>query len=339
VRVSCTRELPDLDGGPIRATTDPADAFRDVMTNEIFGAGRPPSEVDIDGLAALSAHWAGRAEFNGIFNAKTTIWDALVQLLQPAGAAPLPDGQKMSAISDGAKAVRTQFFSDANMIAGTFQLGYQFDKPGAYDGFKVEYRDPATFNAAYATWPSTAAAPDQVTLFGCTDATLAGQYARLLWQKRLKQRKTAQFETELEGLLPRFADRIAVASRLPRWGQTGVLAAVSGLNVRTDQPLDWSGTGQVMLLRSETGEPSPLISVSRGSEDDEVILGSDPGFALSNGFGQEPTLYSFGTSDVVVRDFTLSSLAHQGGVRTQLQAMVYDPAVFTGTLPWLEEAI
>ena len=140
-------------------------------------------------------------------------------------------------------------------------------------------------------------------------------------------------------MIPRFADRVAVASRLPRWGQTGVIAAVSGLDLRTDQPLDWTGTGHVMVLRSETGEPSGLIPVTRGTEDDEVTLSVDPGFEMSSGYQAEPTHYSFGTSSEIVRDFVIARINPRGGVVTELQATVYDEAVYADTLPWMVEPI
>ena len=92
-------------------------------------------------------------------------------------------------------------------------------------------------------------------------------------------------------MIPHFTDRIAISSRLPRWGNSGVIAAIAGMMVRTDQPLDWTGSGHVMILRSEVGEPSGLIPVTRGGDDDEAILGADPGFDLSPGWTQEPTHY------------------------------------------------
>jgi hypothetical protein len=339
VRVQCTRLLPPLGAGPARPTRDPADAFADIYANLIYGARRPVAELDLATLAALQAHWAGRAMFDAVFNTKATVWDALGYALQTAGAAPIPDGQKMSAMQDGVKALRTQFYSDANMIKGSLQIGYQWDKPGDYDGFQVEYRDPVTFAAAYAVYPPGAVDVEQVTLFGCTDLVTAGQYARLLWQRKLLQRKTAQFTTELEGLLPRYADRIAVAATLPRWGQTGLITAFDGLTILTDQPLDWAGANHVVMLRAATGEPSGLIPVTRGDADDQVILSQSPGFGLSPGWTQEATAYAFGTSQQVVRDFTVTDLAHQGGVTTQITGMIYAPAIFDQTLPWMVEPI
>jgi hypothetical protein len=339
VRVQCTRLVAPLGQGTPVPSRDPADAFADVYCNLVYGARRPVGELDIATLAALQAHWAGRARFDAIFNTKSTIWDALGLTLQPAGAAALPVGQKMSAVQDGVKALRTQFYSDANMAPGSLQISYSFDTPGEYDGYSVEYRDPTTFAAVNAYYPPGTADPEQVTLFGCTDATTAAQYAQLLWQRRLRQRKSAQFTTELEGLIPRFGDRVAVAARLPSWGQTGVIVAVTGLAVRTDQPLDWSAASPVMVLRSEVGEPSGLIMVTRGATDDEAILATGPGFAMHPGYAQESTYYSFGSSTSVVRDFVVTNLAHQGGVATDVGAMVYDPAIYTGTMPWMSEPI
>ena len=59
VRVACTRLLAPLGAGVLIASRDPADAFVDVMINQVYGARRPLAEVDIARLTSLKAHWAG----------------------------------------------------------------------------------------------------------------------------------------------------------------------------------------------------------------------------------------------------------------------------------------
>jgi hypothetical protein len=342
ITADVTRRLPALGVGALRATRDPADAFVDIYTNPLYGAQRPLSEVDTAELARLQAHWAGRAFFDGGFAQKSTIWEALGIVMQTAGAAPLPLGQLMSAAQDGVKALRTQLYSDANMDKGTLTIGYSFDKPGDYDGVRVEYRDPATWNPLYVQWPDAAVDPDAVQLFGCADAGQALGFARLLWQKRQGQRKSATFDTDLEGLLPRLGDRVAIAVQLPRWGVAGVVSSVDGLTLRLDAPVDWTAPegGYFAVLRNEWGAPSQPIAISpSGRTPFEIVLAAAPPFALYGTGGQEPTHYAVGTAIQQVADFTVANIAHKGGAAVTIEALSYDPNTYAGTLPWLVEPI
>jgi hypothetical protein len=337
ITADVTRRLPSLGSGPLRATTDPADAFVDIYSSTIYGARRPLSEIDIPELQRLQTHWAGQAVFNGGFAQKSTIWEALGIVMQTAGAAPLPLGQLMSVAQDGVKAMRTQFFSDANMTKGSLSIGYAFDKPGDHDGVRVGYRDPATWNELYALWPAGSLDPNAVELFGCTDGGQALGFARLLWQKQQGQRKTAKFTTELEGLIPRLGDRVAIATQLPRWASAGVVSGVSGTRLRLDAAVDWSAPegGYFVILRNEYGEPSNQIAISPGSNDFEIILAALPPFPLYGTGSQEPTHYALGTAIEQVADFSVSNVEHQGGVSVAVEAVAYDPANYANTLPWM----
>lgn len=336
VSADVTRKLPSLGSGPLAPSTSPADAFCDIYTNPIYGARRPLAEVDTAELARLVAHWGGAAQFNGGFAQRSTVWEALKMSVQTAAASPLPLGQLMSIAQDGTRALRTQLFSDANMIRGSLSIGYNFDRPGDYDGIEVEYRDPATWNARSQVWPPGALDADLVQLFGGTDSEQALGHAKLLWNKRLMQRKTATFETDLEGLIPRLGDRIALAAQLPRWARAGVVVAIDGLTLRLDDDLDWSGTGHFVILRNERGEPSEPIAVVPGAEPGDLILAALPPFPLYGIGSQEPTHYAFGTAEIAVRDFTVANIEHRGGNRVGIEAVIYDPAIFASTLPWLE---
>jgi hypothetical protein len=345
ITADVTRMLPALGdaAGALRPSRDPAEAFADIYCNATYGARRPLAELDLAELQRLQAHWAGEARFDGGFAQKSTIWEALTIALQTAAAAPLPLGQLMSAAQDGVKALRTQLFSDANIRKGSLSIGYSFDKPGDSDGIRVEYRDPATWNQAYQQWPAEALDPDAITLFGCADPGQALSFAKLLWQKRIGQRKSAQFETELEGLIPRLGDRVAIAVQLPRWSKAGLVARAEGLTLTLDAapewPEDWAAGGWVIVLRNEYGEPSAPIAISPGFEPNEIVLAALPPFAIFGNGTQEPTHYAIGTAAEQVADFSVANIEHRGGAAVAIEALAYNPAVYAGTLPWLERPI
>jgi hypothetical protein len=344
ITADVTRKLPRFGSGPAYPSRSPADAFVDIYANTLYGARRPLTEIDLAELQRLTAHWNGQAFFDGGFAQKSTIWEALNIVSQTAGCAPLPLGQLMSIAQDGVKALRTQLFSDANMTKGTLAIGYSFDKPGDHDGVRVEYRDPSTWNALYALWPPSALDPDPVQLFGCADATQAVGFARLLWQKRSGLRKTATFETELEGLIPRLGDRIGIATQLPRWARAGVVSGLVdawGQVLRLDAPVDWSAPegGYFVVLRDQYGEPSNPIAITPGQSPYEIRLATLPPFPVYGTGSQEPTHYALGTAIETVADFTVANVEHRGGAAVAVEALIYDPAVFANTLPWLVNPI
>jgi hypothetical protein len=339
ISAEITRRLPVLGSGPLVASTSPADAFVDIYTNPLYGARRPLAEVDIPELARLVDHWGGEAHFNAGFAQRSTIWEALQMSLQVAGAAPLPLGQLMSVAQEGVRALRSQLFSDANIIRGSLTIGYNFDRPGDYDGVRVEYRDPQTWNPAFFVHPPGALDADLVELFGCTDPATAGGFARLMWNKRLMQRKTANFDTELEGLIPRLGDRVALATDLPRWARAGIVTRADGLALRLDAPIDWSGSGHVIVLRSQTGTPSAPIAITPGPGPAELVLAAAPPFPLFGTGRQEPTHYAIATTTSLIADFTVANIEHRGGARVALDLIAYNPAVFAGTLPWMESPV
>lgn len=336
IRVKVQRHLPPMGSGALMASRSPADAFCDVLTNPTYGAKRPLAEVDLAELTRIAASWGGLAKFDGGFAQRSTIWEALNIALQTANAAPLPLGNIMSLAQEGVKASRRQLFTDANMARGTLAIGYSFDKPGDPDGIQVEYRDPATWNALYVTYPPGALDPDQVQLFGCSDPTQAGQFARLLWQKRVRLRKTANFETELEGLLARMGDKIGVAAALPRWGMSGVVVGYSGQTLWLDKPPDWTGSGHQIILRDQYGQPSDPIVAIPGPEPNSVQLATPAPFPLFGTGMQESTHYTFGDSVQLIRDFTVQTMEPRGGTLVAIEALLYDPAAYADTLPWVE---
>lgn len=345
IRVRCTRRLPIHGSGPPQPTRNPADALIDIYCNSIYGARRPLSEVDLGKLGALRNLWAGY-NFDAVYDGSTTIWQALGQALQGMAAAPLPLGSFLSVAQDGVKPTRSMLYSEQNIARDTFQLQYDFDKVGAHDGVEIEFRETANFSPAYVRIPWNSVDPDKVVLFGCTDATHAGQFAQLLWNRRQVQRKTSQWETELEGLIPYPGERIAISHTLPRWGISGYVAEanVATRTLTVDRAIPWSETGQpwIMGFRTQDGGLSTLVSVAPGPLPNQAVLAAWPlrpdGSALvfSIGDRQENTHFIFGAASNIVRDFVLSEIRPRGGTRVELIGVVYNPAVFNGAMPFLQ---
>jgi hypothetical protein len=258
----------------------------------------------------------------------------------------LPIGGYMSLAQDGVRPVRSMLFSEQNITRGTFNLSYHFEQTGAADGIEIEYVDKETWAPAYVRYPASSLSPDRMNLFGCSDKLQAQQFARLQWQRRQMLRRLVEFSTELEGLIPYPAERIAVAHSLPRWGVSGIVANVEagGLSIMLDRVLPWDEVAPpwYMAFRDQYSGASAVVEVDRHINGPHwaVLLSQPwPTNEWIIGQRQEQTQFVWGPGDTVVKDFTLTALAPKGGpgaTTVAISGVVYDPDVYVGTLNFLQ---
>jgi predicted phage tail protein len=233
------------------------------------------------------------------------------------------------------KAVRSALFTDANIVAGSMTVSYDFDEEGAADGVEIEYLDPKDFRQSYTTWPTNALRPDRFTLPGVTNASHAGQYARLTWQRSQGQRKRITFDTELEGLILQLGDRIGVSHNVPKWGDGGLVIGQSGNTLTVDHNLDWSGGAKQILLRKPDGGVTDPISVTRGGYDNKVVLASAAPTTINFDNDYEYTSFAFGSSTTLVRDFVVVSVRPGEDNKVTIEAVNYAPTIFASTMSFL----
>jgi hypothetical protein len=339
LRVRAQRLLPPPAGGSEAATKSGADAFADVYTDDVYGAGRPSTELDITTLTALRSAWSGY-EFNYVFRDRITVWEALRTITTPFGAEPLPQGAKMSIAQDGKEPVRLALFTDANIVADSMSVQYSFDDQGAPDGVEIEYLDPLDFRQSYALWPTTSLSPRRFSVPGITNATHALQYARLTWQRGQLQRKRVSFETEMEGLLLQLGDRVGISHSVPKWGASGQVIGFDGLKLTVDKFLDWTGGAKQILLRRPDGTVTDPYTVTRGTRDNIVVLpvpipGGNPLPTINVDNAYDYTSFAFGSSTTLVRDFVVISTQPNADNTVTVEAMNYDLNLYTGAMTYM----
>jgi hypothetical protein len=340
IRFRVTRKLPPPEGGALAATSNPADAFADIVC-AAYGGNRPRNadELDFDALNAGRARWLAHNGFNAVFDQPSTVWEALGLSVQTVSAAPLPVGTRMSLMQDGAQPVRTQLFTDANIATGSLAINHAFDRDGTPLGVRVEYRDPRTFSAAALLDPPGAPDYETVSLFGCTDAEVAQQHATLTQNRRRLQRTSISFTTELEGLSCLPGDRIGVQASMPRWAQGARVVKVAGLVLTLDKALSWkAGALHAVQLRDPQGRPFKVSPVSLGATHWEIVLPSLPFAPVAHGDDMEATSLAFGVDGKEITDWTVTAMQPQGDTVT-IQATNYDPAVWDGAAAHLLDPV
>ena len=181
-----------------------ADAYKDIVTNTVYGAARAASELDTAQINKLTA------PFNGIFDFKSNVWEAVSNACAVDNAKAMPLYATFSSVRDVAQTTPKFAFTLSNIVRDSVQSRYLFDAVGELDGFEVEYRDPIYFQANYALYPTTSVNPQAVNLFGCTSATRAAAHAKRLFNRRQYRRQWVAWTTELEGHLPQIGDLVSV---------------------------------------------------------------------------------------------------------------------------------
>ena len=337
IRVTATRLIEDVGD-----SSNPISVINDIWTNGVYGLGRPQDELDLNKLFPLAIRWAGEdgPKFNGSFDQRGTGFNAMNDVISMAGGKIVQYGGLTSVAMDEQQPVRTALFTGGNIAKDSMQIEYSFDTTSDYDGVQIEYRNPDTFQPAFITYPPKAAMPDTFVLFGCTDPVYAEQYATYLYRVRRTRRKQVTFTTELEGLVPQIGARFAVAHPLPSWGHSGVVVdVIDTTTFRLDAYLDWSGGAKVMMLRSPTGTPSTIYTVTRGTADNIVVFGEVPDVEVNDAELQEPTTYTFGDDGEIVSDFILTKIAPQDQTRVQVQGQTYTAFIYELAPPHMRPAV
>lgn len=327
IRVTATRNLA------VGISSNPITIIKDIWNDTQYGLGRPLDELDLTTMDSLETAWASGPYFNGSFDQRGTGYDAMESVASMTGSKVIQVGGLTSVALDRQQPVRTALFNSANIVKDSLQVRYTFDTQGDYDGVQIEYRDPDTFQPQFLTHPGSSVRPSTFVLFGCTDPVYAQQYAVYLFNVTKIRRKQVTFTTELEGLIPQFSDRIAIAHPLPDWGTSGVIVEViDPVTYRLDSFLDWAGD-KVMMLRSDTGTPSSIYSVTRGAQNNIVVFPEVPDVTVNGPDLQEPTSYVFGDDVKIVKDFILTKIAPQGDTLVEVEGQTYTANIFTDGPP------
>ena len=311
---------------------NPITIIKDIWTDPTYGLGFPVAQLD-PAMDDLETYWGDPLgpKFNGSFDQRSTGFDGMQSVASMAGSRVVNNGALTNVVPERRQTVRTALFTTANIIRDSLSIIYTFDALGDFKGNKVEFRDPVTFDARYVYAPEQTDNPESFTLFGSTDETYTQEMANYLWNVKQHRRKLVRFQTELEGLIPSFGQRIGVSHTMPDWGQSGVFVQmIDALTWMVDQPLNWS-EGNVIILRDDVGLPSSPYTVTQGINPNIVVFTEIP--TIYDQQGREPTSYAFGTAINVISDFVVSKITPKGENIIEIEAQNYSEEIYEDA-PW-----
>lgn len=305
--VNCivTRKLPIWDAvtgwSAPQATRSIAWACADILKSS-YGAKLEDSRIDLQALVALDTIWTARGDtFNGVFDRKLTVWDALSQVARCGRAVAFLQGGLVRFVRDEPKTLPVALFSPRNIVKGSFKIDYVMPGEDTADSVTVEFFNEKTWKPDEVTVSlpdSSADQPATVSLFGSTNKSHAIREGLYMAAANRYRRRMVSFKTELEGLIPTYGDLIAISHDMPRWGEAGDVVAYDPPYLDLSESVSFNeGDSHYIVLRKKDGSVSGPWLVSAGANERQVMLGEELDFTPYTGSEQERTHFAFGIGE------------------------------------------
>ncbi len=305
--VNCivTRKLPIWDAqngwSNLQPTQSIAWAMADILKAG-YGAKLDDARIDLQALVVLDSVWQARGDtFNGVFDSKRTVWDALTQVARCGRSIPFLQGGLVRFVRDEPKSLPVALFSPRNIVKSSFKIDYVMPGEDTADSVKVEFFNQKTWkpDEVIASLPdSNAEQPATVSLFGCTNKDQAMREGLYMAAANRYRRRMVNFRTELEGLIPTYGDLIAIAHDMPRWGESGDVVAYAHPILTLSEPVTFTdGNSHYIALRKRDGSVSGPWEVIATSNETQVQLIDEIDFTPYTGSKEERTHFSFGIGE------------------------------------------
>lgn len=332
LNVVTTRKIPvyDLTSGTWtnKATRNPIWAILDVLRAD-YGAQQPDSCFDMTYFCELAD--ACKTTFDHVFNQKTKVWEAVKAIAQSIRAMPYIAGSDYRLAFDKVTDQPIAFFGPDN--ASDLTWVSTFRQPLDCDSVIATYVDSVTGLEATVQFTPTGSEgvnPKRIECLGTTDRTTAWRTAAYEYMTQVLHRDQITFTAGTDGYIPLFGDLISVSWPFPEWGTAGVVTDHPSANVLTlSDPVTFEvGKKYWLSLRGLDGSViGPFEVTGTGTTYSVTCVGVNLSELNFDGLGQEPIMYTFGTTTTLSRWFkVLSSSPNKGQVA--IEAVAFDPGIF-----------
>ena len=267
-----------------------------------YGADLRDKSIDIQALYNLDQTWSARGDtFNGVFDSKLTVYEALSRTARVGRAIPFIQGGIVRFVRDEPKNIPVALFGPRNIVKNSLSIQYVMPSEDTADSVCVQYFSEKTWKTSEVVGSFEGSSSDKtatVELFGCTNKDQALREATYMALANRYRRRIVNFTTELEGLVPNYGDLIAITHDMAKWGQGGEVTEQNGLTLGLSEPVTFEeGQTHYLALRKKNGSLSGPYVVTAGSLPTEVVLSEEPDIDILTGTDAERTHFAFGTAD------------------------------------------
>ena len=267
-----------------------------------YGADLRDKSIDIQALYNLDQTWSARGDtFNGVFDSKLTVYEALSRTARVGRAIPFIQGGIVRFVRDEPKNIPVALFGPRNIVKNSLSIQYVMPSEDTADSVCVQYFSEKTWKTSEVVGSFEGSSSDKtatVELFGCTNKDQALREATYMALANRYRRRIVNFTTELEGLVPSYGDLIAITHDMAKWGQGGEVTEKKGLTLSLSEPVKFEeGQTHYLALRKKNGSLSGPFVVTPGALTTEVVLSEEPDIDILTGTDAERTHFAFGTAD------------------------------------------
>lgn len=305
VNCTVTKKLPTWSptsgwSSPV-ATRSVAWVLADILRAS-YGAGLADKSIDLQALYNLDQTWNSRGDtFNGVFDSKLTVYEALSRTARVGRAIPFIQGGIVRFVRDEPKNIPIALFGPRNIVKNSLSIQYVMPSEDTADSVCVQYFSEKTWKTSEIVGSFEGSSSDKtatVELFGCTNKDQALREATYMALANRYRRRIVNFTTELEGLVPSYGDLIAITHDMAKWGQGGEVIEQNGLTLSLSEQVKFEdGQTHYLALRKKNGSLSGPYVVTAGSLPTEVILSEEPDIDILTATDAERTHFAFGTAD------------------------------------------
>lgn len=332
-----SRKLPTWSGGvwsdPV-LTRSPAWAHAYMLKE----CGVPDSQIDLEAHEEAAAEWEANGwHFDYDFDGETNLMEARRTIMRVVRSTPIRDQVtgKYGFRRDETRPIR-QAFSDSNSsLSGAYRITKR--DSSAPTGLVMEYVDPLTWTPMEVSIGDINDKPARTTLLGCTSRQHAWEILNYEWAVDLYRNRTISIDAEMEPVLLSYDDPVLVQSAEQLWGQDAEVISVAGSTLTVWPAFDWTGYDHYVRLRGPDGVPGAEIAVTRGSADNEVILGSAADVEIITAGDEERTRVIFGSSHgepvVLLAQSIQWSLGSNDGQNGSIEGVLDDDRVYADPGP------
>lgn len=276
-------------------------ALADILKAD-YGAKLTDKSIDLNAPYQLERKWSARGDtFNGVFDSKLTVYEALSRVAKVGRAVAFIQGGIVRFVRDEPKTIPVALFGPRNIVKNSLSIQYIMPSEDTADSVCVQYFSEKTWKTSEITGTFSGSASDKtatVELFGCTNKEQAQREAVYMALANRYRRRVVTFSTELEGLIPTYGDLIAITHDMARWGQGGEIIARNGLKLTLSEPVAFTdGVKNILALRNKNGSLAGTYEVTKTELSNEVTLKTPLDIEILTSSGTERTHFAFGTAD------------------------------------------
>ena len=313
-------------------------ALADVLKNPVYGAGISDSRIDLQTLYELDIEWSARGDtFNGVFDKRITIWQALTTIARCGRARPVMRGSVFTFVRDNQQTLPVAMFNTRNIRRGSFQIDYTTITEDTPDGLELEFFNEETWSSDYVTLPLPGVvgdpiSPARASVQGLTVRKQAQRECAYMVADAGYRRSRIRFQTEMDGFLPALGDLIAVAHDVAGWGNGGEIVSWDGVTAVASERLDWSVGANYAVLVDIHGDVFGPYLVTPGSESNSMQFVDPVEIAVYIGSEKERTRYAMGPASAYAKMCKVTSLTPSSDDTVEIKAVVEDDRVHSADL-------